>query len=121
LTTFDGQEQHFQSGSQITAFYFIEVPKNSCRIIFHDPRPGKVASDIPIRKTNEVLSSSENIVYEPRPGDIIYTNSWLPHTITRNQSDHPFKFIHITYSVGLKQPMNKNSKSLSSGFETVIV
>lgn len=116
-----GQEQHLHSGSQITAFYFIEVPKNSCRIIFHDPRPGKVATDIPLKKTNEVLSSSENIVYEPRPGDIIYTNSWLPHTITRNQSDQPFKFIHITFNVGLKQPMQNNSQISSSNLNTVIV
>jgi uncharacterized protein (TIGR02466 family) len=116
-----GQEQHIHNENQITAFYFIEVPKNSCRLIFHDPRPGKVASSIPLRKTNEFLSSSENIEYNPKPGDVIYTNSWLPHTITRNLNDQPFKFFHISFNLGHKQPMVNNSKSSSSGFETVIV
>lgn len=115
-----GQEQHLHSGSQITAFYFIEVPKNSCRIIFHDPRSGKVATDIPLKKTNEVLGSSENIVYEPKPGDIIYTNSWLPHTITRNENTQPFKFLHISFNVGFKQPVQNNSQT-SSNLNTVIV
>ena len=116
-----GQEQHLHSGSQITAFYFIEVPNNSCQLLFHDPRPGKVATDIPLKNNNQLSCGSENLVYEPKPGDIIYTNSWLPHTITRNQSIHPFKFLHITFNVGPEQPMINNYKLHSSDLKTEIV
>ena len=28
-------------------------------------------------------------------GDLFITNSWLPHSFTRNQSEQPFEFIHF--------------------------
>lgn len=116
-----GQEYHLHSGNQITAFYFIEVPKNSCQLTFHDPRPGKVATDLPLKNTDEVLSSLQNIVYEPKPGDIIYTNSWLPHTLTRNLNEQPFKYLHISFIVGPKRPTVNNNFTHYSDLNTVIV
>ena len=116
-----GQEQHLHSGSLITAFYFIEVPVNSCQVLFHDPRPGKVSTDLPLKDINLISGGSQTVAYTPRPGDLIFSNSWLPHTISRNLSDDPFKFIHITTNVSPITYQPHSNKLNQSPLNTTIV
>ena len=41
-------EQHIHGyGSQIIGFYFLETPENCSRVVFHDPKPGKVQINLP--------------------------------------------------------------------------
>lgn len=91
-------EQHVHGyGSQISGFYFIEVPENSCQIVFHDPRPGKtqISLNQNISSVEAYNYSSNALFFTPEPGMLLFTNSWLPHALTRNRSDSPVKFIHF--------------------------
>lgn len=83
------------NGCQLTAFYFLEVPENSSRLVFHDPRAGKVQVNLPEKNVEEVTLASEMINFIPEVGHLYFANSWLPHSFTKHGNDEPIKFIHI--------------------------
>lgn len=93
-------EQHIHGfGSQIVGFYFLEVPENSSRVVFHDPRAGKVQLDLPEQDMNIATPASKMINFEAKPGLMIFSNAWMPHSFTRHASDNPIKFVHFNLLV----------------------
>jgi uncharacterized protein (TIGR02466 family) len=93
-------EQHTHGyGSQIVGFYFLEAPENSSRVVFHDPRMGKVQIDLPETEPNLATVASKMINFEPKPGLFIFANAWLAHSFTRHAADKPIKFVHFNLTV----------------------
>ena len=93
-------DQHVHGfGSQIVGFYFLETPDNCSRVVFHDPRSGKVQIDLPEQDMNMATPASKMINFEPKPGMMIFANSWLAHSFTRHASDKPIKFVHFNLTV----------------------
>lgn len=93
-------EQHVHGqGSQIVGFYFLETPENCSRLVFHDPRSAKVQIDLPEHDVNLATPASKMINFEPKPGMMIFANSWLAHSFTRHASDKPIKFVHFNLTV----------------------
>lgn len=93
-------EQHTHGyGSQIVGFYFLDVPDNSSRVVFHDPRMGKTMIDLPEVDVNQATVASKMINFEPKPGLMIFTNAWLSHSFTRHAAEEPIKFVHFNLTV----------------------
>jgi len=93
-------EQHIHGyGSQIVGFYFLETPKDCSRLVFHDPRAGKVQIDLPEQDVNAATPASKMINFLPKPGLLVFANSWLAHSFTRHASEQPIKFVHFNLSV----------------------
>jgi uncharacterized protein (TIGR02466 family) len=93
-------DQHVHGfGSQIVGFYFLEAPENCSRVVFHDPRAGKMQIDLPEKDINMATSASKMINFEPKAGMMIFANSWLAHSFTRHASDKPIKFVHFNLTV----------------------
>jgi uncharacterized protein (TIGR02466 family) len=90
-------------GSQITGFYFLETPEGSSKVVFHDPRSGKVQIDLPEHDMNTATPASKMINFTPKPGMMIFANSWLAHSFTRHAADLPIKFVHFNLTV-VQQP-----------------
>ena len=90
-------------GAQISAFYFLDVPENACNFVIHDPRPGKVIVSLPAEDASKITAASPMVMFTPEPGALILTNSWLPHSFTRNHSDEPMRFVHMNLSVSINQ------------------
>jgi len=86
-------------GSQITGFYFLETPEGSSNVVFHDPRAGKVQIDLPEQDMNMATPASKMINFTPKPGMMIFANSWLSHSFTRHAADLPIKFVHFNLTV----------------------
>jgi uncharacterized protein (TIGR02466 family) len=86
-------------GSQITGFYFLETPEDCSRVAFHDPRAAKVQIDLPEQDINIATPASKMINFTPRPGMMIFANSWLMHSFTRHAADLPIKFVHFNLTV----------------------
>jgi uncharacterized protein (TIGR02466 family) len=86
-------------GSQIVGFYFLETPEDCSRVVFHDPRAAKVQIDLPEQDMNMATPASKMINFEPKPGMMIFANSWLAHSFTRHASDKPIKFVHFNLTV----------------------
>ena len=74
-------------------------PKDSPKLVFHDPRPAKVYANLPEFNSSDATYGSVIINYPPEPGKMMFTNSWLPHTIQRNPSKTPFRLVHWNLGV----------------------
>jgi uncharacterized protein (TIGR02466 family) len=90
-------------GSQITGFYFLETPEGCSHVVFHDPRAGKVQVDLPEQNMGMATPASKMINFTPKPGMMIFANSWLAHSFTRHAADLPIKFVHFNLTV-IQQP-----------------
>jgi uncharacterized protein (TIGR02466 family) len=96
-----GHEEHVHGfGMQLTGIYFLDVPQDSTRLLFHDPRPAKRQVNMYEKDMNQLTYASTMVNFEPKPGLLAFTNSWLPHSFTRNASDEPVRFIHFNLGVG---------------------
>lgn len=104
------QEHNFMSsmdthihgaGSQISAFYFLDVPKDGCKMIIHDPRTAKVIISMPQADEAKITDGSNHIVFSPEAGTLIFTNSWLPHSFSKNMSYESTRFVHMNLSVAI--------------------
>ena len=91
-------------GSQIVGFYFLETPEDCSRVVFHDPRAAKVQIDLPEQDINMATPASKMINFQPKPGLMIFANSWLMHSFTRHAADLPIKFVHFNLTVQRAQP-----------------
>lgn len=97
-----GMDQHVHPhGVALSGFYFLKTPENGCMVEIHDPRPGKVQASLPPRDLSKVTAANNSLLIKPVPGMVVFTNSWLPHSFTRNASDEPVTFIHFNVSVRL--------------------
>ena len=91
-------------GSQIVGFYFLETPEDCSRVVFHDPRAAKVQIDLPEQDMNMATPASKMINFQPKPGLMIFANSWLMHSFTRHAAELPIKFVHFNLTVQMAQP-----------------
>ena len=90
---------HVHRDSQISGFYFLEVPEGGSYPIFDDPRPGKRMTDLSAEPSDQITMASPHIHFNNvRAGTMMFFNSWLPHMITSNQSQEPTKFVHFILS-----------------------
>lgn len=96
-----GMEQHVHgAGSQIVGFYFLDTPENCSKVVLHDPRPAKSMSSWTEADMNKATAASGMINFTPKPGLLMFTNAWLPHSFSRHGSDEPMRFIH--FNLGLR-------------------
>jgi len=90
-------------GSQIVGFYFLETPEGGSNVVFHDPRAAKVQIDLPEQDQGVATPASKMINFVPKPGMMIFANSWLMHSFTRHAAELPIKFVHFNLTV-IPQP-----------------
>jgi uncharacterized protein (TIGR02466 family) len=86
-------------GSQIVGFYFLETPENCSNVVFHDPRAAKLQIDLPEQNISVATPASKMINFMPKPGMMIFANSWLAHSFTRHAAELPIKFVHFNLTV----------------------
>jgi uncharacterized protein (TIGR02466 family) len=86
-------------GSQIVGFYFLETPEGGSNVVFHDPRAAKVQIDLPEQNMSAATPASKMINFTPKPGMMIFANSWLMHSFTRHAAELPIKFVHFNLTV----------------------
>ena len=98
-------EQHVHGyGSQLVGFYFIDVPEDSSRVVFHDPKAGKVQLNLPEKDPTQATAASNMINFVPEAGTVMFANAWLAHSFTRHAASKPMRFIHFNVSVQQAAP-----------------
>lgn len=96
------QDEHVHGvGSQLVGFYFLDCPTDCSRIVIHDPRPGRKQINLPETNMNDATFASTMINFIPKPGQLFFANSWLPHSFTRHANKNPLRFIHFNIGVTL--------------------
>lgn len=93
-------EQHAHGyGAQIVGFYFLDSPAGCSNVVFHDPKPAKVQVNLREKNVSNATAGSNMINFEAKPGTLMLTNAWLPHSFSRHHSDEPMRFIHFNVMV----------------------
>jgi len=87
-------EGHIHSDNHISGFYFLKCSEKTSFPVFHDPRLGKVVTELPI-KNNKTTFATGLINYKPIPGTLIIFPSFLEHQFTIDYGIEPFRFIHF--------------------------
>ena len=99
--TTSSMDEHVHGlGSQVSGFYVLDGPEDSSKIVICDPRPGKNQINLLERDPRNLTYASQKVLFNPIPGNLYFTNSWLPHEFTRNSSSKPFTFLH--FNVGAR-------------------
>jgi len=92
-------EQHVHGyGEHLVGFYFLDCPEGSTKVIFHDPRPGKVQLSLPEVDMAQATYASNMINFVPEPGMLMITNSSVAHSFTRNAVNAAVRFVHFNIS-----------------------
>lgn len=97
---YSSMDYHIHGGeTKLIGFYFLECCDNSSKLLFHDPRPGKIQSGTEEKNVGELTYASNSVMFTPEIGTLIFANSWLPHSLTRNPIEKPMRFIHFCVGI----------------------
>ena len=90
-------EIHIHSNNHMSGFYFLQCSEETSKPSFHDPRPGKMMTDLMPVDKKKVLTCTSQIHYPVKPGDFIFFNSYLPHAYNHyaSKGGEKFRFIHF--------------------------
>lgn len=80
----DSHDQHTHPNCILSGLMYLQVPENSSKILFLDPRPYKSIIELPKKK--ESYLNSHSIWFDPKPGLFLMWESWLPHAVPKNCS-----------------------------------
>ena len=98
---YQGHDEHIHThGDQISGFYFIDAPEGASAVAIHDPRSGKLQINLEEADKAVVTDASPSALFIPKPGQMFFINSWLPHSVTRNPSVNPTRLVHFNLTVG---------------------
>lgn len=97
--TSDMQQHIHGNNAQIVAFYFLNTPKDSSKLVFHDSRLAKIISNLPEENVNNATNASTMVNFTPEAGTLFLTNSYIPHSFSRNKSEEPLRFVHMSIGV----------------------
>ena len=97
---YSNQEEHVHGHQcQISGIYVLNQFTGSPKFVIHDPRPAKKYANLIEHDTTTLTMASQAVNFSPSAGTFVFFNSWLPHSFTRNESTHSFKFIHFNLAV----------------------
>lgn len=88
-------EGHVHYDNHISGFYFLKCSDKTSFPIFHDPRPGKMMTQLPLKNAFELSLGNPLINFKPDPGTLIMFPSFLEHEFSLDLGIEPFRFIHF--------------------------
>ena len=104
---------HVHSNSHVSGFYFLKCSNKTSYPIFHDPRPGKLITQLPEKNKSLITEASESVPLFPSPGTFVFFNSYLGHEFPIDLGVEPFRFIHFNIQALPKQIFNNNFKKIT--------
>ena len=88
-------DTHIHWNNHMSGFYFLKCSDRTSAPLFHDPRAGKMMTQLPEKDRNIVTMATEKVLLRPKPGTIMFFNSYLPHQFAVDNGVDPFRFIHF--------------------------
>ena len=93
---------HPNNACQLVGFYVIGCDEEETKrpvITVYDPKPAKIQIGLDNKNLAVISPASNSINYKVEPGLLVFTNAWVPHSISRNPSEVPFKVMHFNIGV----------------------
>jgi uncharacterized protein (TIGR02466 family) len=88
-------EGHIHYNTHLSGFYFLKCSDRTSFPVFHDPRPAKLMSQLPLKNKEEITLGSEQIHFKIVPGALMLFPSFLEHQFVVDAGVDPFRFIHF--------------------------
>ena len=88
-------DTHIHWNNHISGFYFLKRSDRTSAPLFHDPRACKMMTQLPEKDRNIVTLATEKVLLRPKPGTVMFFNSYLPHQFAVDNGVDPFRFIHF--------------------------
>ena len=88
-------DTHIHWDNHISGFYFLKCSEKTSFPLFHDPRPGALMTKLPLKDKSQVTFGQDIVNYRPKPGTMIFFNSYMPHQYAVDDGVEPFRFIHF--------------------------
>ena len=88
-------DTHIHWNNHMSGFYFLKCSDRTSAPLFHDPRAGKMMTQLPEKNQNIVTMATEKVLLRPKPGTVMFFNSYLPHQFAVDNGVDPFRFIHF--------------------------
>ena len=101
---------HIHQNSHISGFYFLKCSEKTSYPVFHDPRPGKMMTQLLEKDSSKITQVSEKLNYKPIPGTFLFFNSYMPHEFVVDNGIEPFRFIHFNLQAISKEIVNEKLK-----------
>ena len=86
---------HVHYNNHISGFYFLRCSDKTSLPVFHDPRPGKLMTQLPLKNEKEITLGTDKIHYKPKPGTMIFITAYLTHEYIVDAGLEDFRFIHF--------------------------
>lgn len=94
---------HTHSGCNFSAAYYINVPKNSGRIVFENPAAAFHCEEFYQNKFLEFNSLNQGKYFiEPKENILVLFPSWLPHYVEQNKSEEDRVSLSFNISIEIK-------------------
>jgi uncharacterized protein (TIGR02466 family) len=88
-------EGHIHYDNHISGFYFLKCSDKTSMPVFHDPRPAKLITQLPLKNEKEITLGTDKIHYKPKPGTMIFIPAYLTHEYIVDAGIEDFRFIHF--------------------------
>ena len=102
-------ETHVHWDNHISGFYFLKCSDRTSQPKFHDPRPGRMMMQLPLKDVKTLCAGMDNFKIKLKPGTLIFFNSYLPHEFKVDNGIDPFRFIHFNIKATRVQLPEKNA------------
>lgn len=86
---------HIHSDNHISGFYYLKCSPTTSLPIFHDPRPGALMTGLKQKDKTKISYANDQVHYLPKPGTLIFFNSYMPHQYSLHDGYEDFRFIHF--------------------------
>tara|TARA_R100000081_G_C4731949_1_gene123890 strand:- start:85 stop:711 length:627 start_codon:yes stop_codon:yes gene_type:complete len=94
---------HIHTESHISGFYFLKCSQHTSYPVFTDPRSAAVITSLPQKNKKDITYATRDFNYKPKPGTLMFFNSYLPHQFNISDSKDTFRFIHFNIQAVKKQ------------------
>jgi len=88
-------ETHVHWDNHISGFYFLKCSDRTSVPVVHDPRPGRMMLNLPLKDTSKLCYAMERQSFKIFPGTLLMFNSYLPHEFKVDNGIDAFRFIHF--------------------------
>jgi uncharacterized protein (TIGR02466 family) len=105
---------HIHQNCHMSGFYFLKCSENTSFPLFHDPRPGKMMTQLPEKNSLLNTDASEKVSIKITPGLFVFFNSFLTHEFPLSKGVDPFRFIHFNLQAIPKQLINNDFKKITT-------
>ena len=102
-------ETHVHWDNHISGFYFLKCSDRTSVPVFHDPRPGRMMLNLPIKDSSKLCYAMERQSLKVFPGTLLMFNSYLPHEFKVDNGIDAFRFIHFNLKATQVQLPEKNA------------